>query len=145
MVIFMVWLFSESTMCDYYCQPDYAMVCTDNCLQPDAPEFPFVIPTMLWRWSHLSSLLAPVITIVVAFVKLLAQLIGIWDGYVDDTPGALNLAGQIKIHGSPVGVPVAAATSSHASQAQQERRPDPKPVAPLPWDEGDSMDDDEIL
>ena len=144
MLIFMFWLFSESTMCDYYCHPTYAMACNDSCLKPDAPEFPFVIPTMLWRWSHLSSLLAPVITVVVAFVKLLAQLLGLWDGYVDDTPGALNLAGQIKIHGSPVGVPVA--TPSSPKQTQQEHRHhDPKPIPPLPWEEADSMDDDEIL
>lgn len=143
LLIFLLWLFSESTMCDYYCHPTYATVCNDNCLKPDAPEFPFVIPTMLWRWSHLSSLLAPAITIVVAFVKLVAQLLGLWDGYVDDAPGALNLAGEIKIHGSRVGVPMA--TPSYPNQAPQGYRHDPNPIEPLPWDDPDSMDDDEIL
>lgn len=83
--IFGVWYLIESIMCDVYCHPTIAEVCDGYCLQPDAPQFPFVLPTMLWRWSHLSSILTPIITIFVAFGRLIAQLLGLWDGYVDDT------------------------------------------------------------
>lgn len=81
-----LWYISESTMCDYYCHPTVAEVCDGYCLRPDAPRFPFTIPTMLWRWSHLSVILSPLWTILVALFRLLAQLLGLWDGYVDDMP-----------------------------------------------------------
>ncbi|KAL1987905.1 hypothetical protein VTN96DRAFT_1889 [Rasamsonia emersonii] len=81
-----IWYISESTMCDYYCHPTVAEVCDGYCLRPDAPRFPFTIPTMLWRWSHLSVILSPLWTIVVALFRLLAQLLGLWDGYVDEIP-----------------------------------------------------------
>lgn len=155
-LFFFLWLFSESTMCDYYCHPTYATVCNDNCLKPDAPEFPFVIPTMFWRWSHLSSFLTPVITVLVAFFKLVAQLLGLWDGYVDEGPPRnLNLAGEIKIHGTRVaGIPVAATSSWHPgldSRSQhghhQPAQPDMGAMpSPVRWeDDQDSMDDDESL
>ncbi|OKL60394.1 hypothetical protein UA08_04038 [Talaromyces atroroseus] len=83
-VIFACWYISESTMCDYYCHPAIAEVCDGYCLQPDAPQFPFTLPTMLWRWSHLSSVFSPIITIFIAFFRLIAQILGVWDGYVDD-------------------------------------------------------------
>lgn len=83
--IFGLWYLIESIMCDIYCHPTIAEVCDGYCLQPDAPQFPFVLPTMLWRWSHLSSILTPIITIVVASGRLIAQLLGLWDGYVDDS------------------------------------------------------------
>lgn len=159
-LFFFLWLFSESTMCDYYCHPTYATVCNGNCLKPDAPEFPFVIPTMLWRWSHLSSFLAPAITVVVAFFRLIAQLLGLWDGYVDEgPPRALNLAGEIKIHGTRVaGVPVAATSSwnpvlgginSQRPQRGHHQHPQPDMGAmppPVRWEnDQESMDDDELL
>ncbi|EEA27443.1 hypothetical protein TMatcc_004267 [Talaromyces marneffei ATCC 18224] len=82
--VFGLWYILESIMCDIYCHPSIAEVCDGYCLQPDAPQFPFVLPTMFWRWSHLSSILTPIITLLVAFVRLIAQLFGLWDGYVDD-------------------------------------------------------------
>lgn len=82
--MFGLWYILESIMCDIYCHPTIAEVCDGYCLQPDAPQFPFVLPTMLWRWSHLPSILTPIITIIVAFGRLIAQLLGLWDGYVDD-------------------------------------------------------------
>jgi hypothetical protein len=85
LLVFISWYISECTMCDYYCHPTVAEVCDGYCLRPDAPKFPFTVPTMLWRWSHLSVILSPIVTIVVAFVRLLAQLLGLWDGYVDDS------------------------------------------------------------
>jgi hypothetical protein len=83
-VIFGCWYISESTMCDYYCHPTIAEVCDGYCLQPDAPQFPFTLPTMLWRWSHLSHILSPILTLLIALFRLIAQVLGVWDGYVDD-------------------------------------------------------------
>lgn len=107
-----VWLFSESTMCDYYAHPLISNVCKGNCLMHDAPRFPFVIPTMLWRWLNLSEILAPLIAVSVALFKLAAQLLGLWDGYVDDVPRGLNLSGEIRIRGSQVSDFSAASTTS---------------------------------
>lgn len=164
--IFIIWLFSESSMCDYYCHPTYATVCEGNCLRSDAPQFPYVIPTMLWRWSHLSSLLAPVFTFAMAVFKFVAQLIGFWDGYVDDgPPRALDLAGEIRIRGTRIaGVPVAATQNPVIQQQQQPwqpwhgqtyqgERPESGfafgPGAPPPpavhWGDEQSLDDDELL
>ncbi|GAD95261.1 conserved hypothetical protein [Paecilomyces variotii No. 5] len=86
----LIWYWSESVMCSYYSHPFIAEKCDRNCLSPDAPRFPFVLPTMLWRWSHLSTVLTPVLTIFVAFLRLIAQLFGFWDGYSDDSPSSVQ-------------------------------------------------------
>lgn len=161
-LLFIVWLFSESTMCDYYCHPTYATICHDDCLNPDAPQFPFVIPIMLWRWSHLSTVLTPLFTLIIAFFRLVAQLLGLWDGYVDDdgSSRSLNLAGDVWIRGTRVGngVPVAATSSptTPVYQPWQASNPGlgvgrgaprpPPPIPPVQWgDDQASMDDDELL
>ncbi|KAF3483796.1 uncharacterized protein GIQ15_03120 [Arthroderma uncinatum] len=83
LLIFFTWWIAEFLMCDYYCHPLYAVKCERNCLNPNAPRYPFVIPTMLWRWSHLSTVLSPIWTIFVALFRFMAQLFGFWDGFVD--------------------------------------------------------------
>lgn len=153
LLLFLVWLFSESTMCDYYCRPRFATACHGNCLKPDAPEFPFVIPTMLWRWSHISSFLAPAFTIAFAFFKLTMQLMGLWDGFVNDgpPPRALNLTGEIWIHGTRIaGFPSATSTPVINSPPQQWAAYHGQPNIPglgvPPWEEDrSSMEDDELL
>ncbi|KAF7596458.1 hypothetical protein BBP40_001765 [Aspergillus hancockii] len=161
--LLLLWYFSESTMCDYYCHPFVAEVCEGNCLLPDAPRFPFVIPIMLWRWLHLSALWTPLWAVTVAFFRFITQLLGISDGYVDDTlPRALNLSGEIRIRGTRVAGFPAFATSKNDFGAPQKQRQsqnaEPTPVA-VPelnlgqqapqegkgdW-EDDSMDDDELI
>jgi hypothetical protein len=159
----LLWFVSESTMCDYYCHPTVAPVCEGNCLRPDAPQFPFVLPMMLWRWSHLSSALAPVATLGIAFIRLLAQLLGLWDGYVDVPPRTLNLSGEVRIYGTRITHSPVTATATPGFFARQwpakEPRHTPEAVytpeavpelrleEELPrevWDD-DSMDDDELL
>ncbi|KAL4810285.1 hypothetical protein BDV18DRAFT_130681 [Aspergillus unguis] len=155
----LLWYFLESTMCDYYSHPFVDTTCEGNCLLPDAPRFPFVIPTMLWRWLHLSDILLPLWTIMVAFSRIFAQLLGLSDGYVDDDLPALNLTGKIWIDGTQVSSFGPAATptitSSTASVAQwawaREHVPDPLPEITAEansggdaWDDI-SMDDDEFL
>ncbi|OGM42165.1 hypothetical protein ABOM_009151 [Aspergillus bombycis] len=161
--LLLLWYFSESTMCDYYCHPFVAEACEGNCLLPDAPRFPFVIPTMLWRWLHLSAIWTPLWAVMVAFFRLTTQLLGISDGYVDDTPHrALNLSGEIRIRGTRVEGFPAFATSKYDFSApkkqQQVPTQKPTPIAVPELDLGsdvrqegkanlddDSMDDDEFI
>ncbi|KAB8268359.1 hypothetical protein BDV30DRAFT_218484 [Aspergillus minisclerotigenes] len=161
--LLLLWYFSESTMCDYYCHPFVAEACEGNCLLPDAPRFPFVIPTMLWRWLHLSAIWTPLWAVMVAFFRLTTQLLGISDGYVDDTPPrALNLSGEIRIRGTRVEGFPAFATSKYGFSApkkqQQTTAQKPTPIAVPELDlgpgvrqggmanlEDDSMDDDEFI
>ncbi|GES58522.1 hypothetical protein ATEIFO6365_0004067300 [Aspergillus terreus] len=152
-IVLFIWFWSESTMCDFYCHPLIADVCEGNCLLPDAPRFPFVIPTMLWRWSHLQGVLAPVWAISMAFFRLIAQLLGFWDGYVDESPRALNLSGEIWVHGNRLsGVPGVAPTPQGSSyraastwQEQEVKYPKAVPALDLEKQNEDSMDDDEFI
>ncbi|GIJ87770.1 hypothetical protein Asppvi_006683 [Aspergillus pseudoviridinutans] len=163
LLLSLLWFVSESTMCDYYCHPTVAPICEGNCLRPDAPRFPFVLPTMLWRWSHLSSALAPVATLGIAFIRLLAQLLGLWDGYVDVPPRTLNLSGEVRIYGTRITHSPVTATATPGFFARQwpvkelrhtpeamytpEAVPELRLEEELPrdvWDD-DSMDDDELL
>ncbi|PYH90865.1 hypothetical protein BO71DRAFT_443574 [Aspergillus ellipticus CBS 707.79] len=165
-LILFVWYFSESTMCDFYCHPFISNTCTGNCLLPDAPRFPYTIPTMLWRWLHLSAIFTPLWAIFIAFSRLVAQLLGLWDGYVEEAPPPVNISGEIRIHGSRVAsIPTAVATSRGFFSApkmwpekEQREVPDVVPelnleVEDVPmggqdslrWEEGDFMDDDEFI
>ncbi|RHZ63125.1 hypothetical protein CDV55_106825 [Aspergillus turcosus] len=163
LLLSLLWFVSESTMCDYYCHPTVAPVCEGNCLRRDAPQFPFVLPTMLWRWTHLSSALAPVATLGIAFIRLLAQLLGLWDGYVDMPPRTLDLSGEVRIYGTRITHSPVIATATPGFFARQwpakelrhtpeavytpEAVPESRLEEELPrdvWDD-DSMDDDELL
>ncbi|OJJ00216.1 hypothetical protein ASPVEDRAFT_127432 [Aspergillus versicolor CBS 583.65] len=156
------WYFSESTMCDYYCHPIVESTCEGNCLLPDAPRFPYVIPTMTWRWLHLSDILIPLWAIIIAFFRLFTQLLGLSDGYVDDEPLALNLTGKIRVEGNMMDSFAPAATPSSknfipsvAHWAWGQTTQNPGPTIDLPtamssdsntfnWDDV-SMDEDEFL
>ncbi|KAJ0426067.1 hypothetical protein BJY00DRAFT_272854 [Aspergillus carlsbadensis] len=155
----LMWYLSESTMCDYYCHPFVSPNCEGNCLEPDAPRFPFVIPTMLWRWLHLSDIMIPLWTLLVAFSRFFAQLLGFSDGYVDEEPRSLNLSSKLWIGGTPIESATAAATSSSGgfipplsqwTWRQETHRPDSVPEVDLggvpddPWADV-SMDEDEFL
>jgi hypothetical protein len=162
------WYFSESTMCDYYCHPRVDSSCEGNCLLPDAPRFPFVLPTMISRWLHFSDILLPLWAIIIAFFKFFTQLLGFSDGYVDDEPLPLNLTGTIWVGGTQVNnfsasaAPTATARAIIPPVAQwawkedpqpQPHVPDPVPIPNInlkatpgsdPW-EDISMDADEFL
>ncbi|KAL2854849.1 hypothetical protein BJY01DRAFT_204943 [Aspergillus pseudoustus] len=155
----LVWYMSESTMCDYYCHPFASPNCEGNCLDPDAPRFPFVIPTMISRWFHLSDILIPLWTLLVAFFRFFAQLLGFSDGYVDDEPRALNLSGKLLIGGTPIEGASATATStsggfipplSQWTWRQETDVPESVPEVDMvttpddPWADV-SMDEDEFL
>ena len=150
------WYIIECSMCEAYSHPIFSDTCDGYCLQPDAPVFPFVTVTMLWRWSHLSPLLGPLITIGVAFFRLVAQLLGLWDGYVDEPQlGLGKLMGEIRINGTSVSFPWLSppgakniAPAPLSIPPQEPRAPvwTPRNEAPARWEEDQpSMDDDEFL
>lgn len=76
---------------------------------------------------------------------------GLWDGFVDDgpPPRALNLTGEIRIHGTRIaGFP--SATSTPVIDSPQQWAHHGQPYIPglsvPPWEEDkSSMEDDELL
>ncbi|OQE28470.1 hypothetical protein PENSTE_c003G04706 [Penicillium steckii] len=152
--ILLSWYITECTMTEMYAHPLISDRCTGYCLRPDAPKFPFVTVTMLWRWSRLSTLLAPIFTIAIALFRLVAQLLGLWDGYVDDPDIITNFVGEIRINGTAVAVPWL--TPPAKTQGFMPPSDIPPPPPPLVWtprneepmqseDDRASMDDDEYL
>lgn len=155
-LVSLIWYIIECIMCEKYCHPTISETCDGYCLQPDAPEFPWVTVTMLWRWSHLSTFLTPIFTISVALFRLVTQMLGLWDGYVDEaSPGQLsNIMGEIRINGTPVAFPwlVAPPVKNIAPPPSQQHQQPPPPMwtprkeSSDKWEEGQgSMDDDEYL
>lgn len=159
LLISLTWWVIECFMCELYCKPLYLYEDRNYTVDPNAPETPWVIPTMLWRWSGLAPVLAPVWTILIAFYRFFAQLLGFWDGHIpappevylprptmDDVTASRMLAqrGFVPRHDP----------SLDFSQPSQSKRPPPQhhpPVHSL-WGQGDtdaeqelSMDGDEIL
>ncbi|KAH7139395.1 hypothetical protein B0J11DRAFT_516704 [Dendryphion nanum] len=51
LLMFLGWFILEVYACDKYCHPIYASKMVGYGVNPDAPDFPFVIPTMLYRWT----------------------------------------------------------------------------------------------
>ncbi|KAJ5167966.1 uncharacterized protein N7482_003560 [Penicillium canariense] len=146
------WYIIECMMWDQYSHPLISETCDGYCMQADAPNFPFVTVTMLWRWSHLGTVLAPIATIFVAFFRLVAQLLGLWDGYVDEPEQLVKIMGEIRVNGTPVSfpwlVPPAETITSPQSSPPPPQQPVWTPRNKAPSQEGEdqgSMDDDEYL
>lgn len=155
-LIFTMWYIIECTMTEMYSHSFITDTCTGYCLRPDAPVFPFVTVTMLWRWSHLSTFLAPIITLGIALFRLVAQLLGLWDGYVEEPAGLANLIGEIRINGTPVAFPWLTPPSKTKGFSPSSILPPPPPPPRPEWtarhdapskvgDDQASMDDDEYL
>lgn len=164
-IISLSWYIIECLMWDQYSHPEISESCEGYCLQPDAPLYPWVTVTMLWRWSHLSTVFTPIFAICVAFSRLVAQLMGISDGYVDDAPELGNIIGEIRINGTPVAFPWLSAPTAEnivpqpqqVHYTQQPVKPvqpvwsaRPPPPPPQRWDNDqlsgeDAMDGDEYL
>ncbi|RDI88939.1 Galactokinase [Venturia inaequalis] len=49
LAVFFSWLVIETLMCHIFCRPAYASSMSGFGVDPDAPEFPFALPTMLLR------------------------------------------------------------------------------------------------
>ncbi|KAJ5094081.1 hypothetical protein N7456_009942 [Penicillium angulare] len=156
----LTWYVIECMMEEQYSHPTVAETCDGYCLMPDAPEFPFVTVTMLWRWSHLSVILMPILTAAMAIVRLVGLLLGLWDGFVDEPTEIGSLVGEVRINGTPVAFPW---LSSPSAQGVSQGLPPPQPPvwtprdepprnepphnqAPVKWDDDQpSMDDDEFI
>ncbi|KAJ5648215.1 hypothetical protein N7490_004587 [Penicillium lividum] len=150
MLVSLSWYVIECMMVEQYCHPIMSDTCDGYCLQPDAPEFPWVTVTMLWRWSHLSALLMPIFTVGLAVFRLAAQLLGLWDGYVDEPARLGNLMGEIRINGTSVSFPwLSNPTTQSIPSAPPQRpvwTPTPRNEASVIWeDDQPSIDDDEYL
>ncbi|CAG8118482.1 unnamed protein product [Penicillium olsonii] len=104
-VIPLCWWVIECLMSDSFSYSDISEPCDGYCLQPDAPAYPWVTVTMLWRWSHLSAICTPILTLLIALSRLVAQLFGFSDGYVDDLPELTDIVGEIRINGTAVAFP----------------------------------------
>ncbi|KAK4862156.1 hypothetical protein LT330_003294 [Penicillium expansum] len=162
-IISLSWYIIECLMWDQYSHPEISESCEGYCLQPDAPLYPWVTVTMLWRWSHLSTIFTPIFAICVAFSRLVAQLMGLSDGYVDDAPELGNIVGEIRINGTPVAFPwLSAPTAENIVPQPQQVHYTQQPMQPVEpvwsarnpppqrWDSDqlsaeDAMDDDEYL
>ena len=139
---FIVWILSESTMCDYYCHPLVAEVCTGNCLMPDAPVFPYVIPTMLWRWLHVDALSTPLLTVSIALVRFILQVAGLWDGFVDDGVQVNQIMPDVSSPPPVVTTPSVAVPSSESWVPYEWKQHEEQ----VKWDdETISMEEDEYV
>ncbi|KAK5106018.1 hypothetical protein LTS08_000134 [Lithohypha guttulata] len=84
------WYFFENLFAELYAHPRYASQYT----WPDRPEpeFPFVLPTMISRWSRLEILhpwiVKPLQSVFVMLVRMCGIWLGVTDGYVDGPAGA---------------------------------------------------------
>lgn len=168
-VITLGWWMIECMMSDHFSHHEISEPCEGYCLQPNAPVYPWVTVTMMWRWSHLSAIWTPILTICIAFYRLVTQVLGFSDGYVDDMAELNNIMGEIRINGTPVAFPwLSSPTAANlelqtpplpqvkeAPQVQQPvQRPDyawPPPDAFTPRGGSDlpsmdeAMDDDEYV
>lgn len=167
-LVSLAWYVIECMMWDQYGQSNITDSCDGYCVPADAPDFPWVTVTMAWRWSHLSAIFAPIISVGVVGFRLVAQLLGLSDGFVDEPPSLGNLVGEIRVNGTSVSFPWLSSLSGNSAipppQAppQQQQKPQeppqqpPQPAwtprfevtkeAPVRWAaDQPSMDDDEYL
>ncbi|KAJ5749094.1 uncharacterized protein N7511_010790 [Penicillium nucicola] len=156
-LISLSWYIIECLMCEHFSRPEITEKCEGYCLRPDAPLFPLVTVTMLWRWSHLSAVLMPIFSICVFVFRLFTQVLGFSDGYVEETPQLAGLVGEIRINGTPVAFPWLSAPTAQAVANEPKRSiehvrpvqsvwPPQNVYAQQRWEEDQgSMDDDEVL
>ncbi|KIX03076.1 uncharacterized protein Z518_06626 [Rhinocladiella mackenziei CBS 650.93] len=92
------WYIAECTMCEIYSRPLFAERYMWP-IQPE-PEFPFVLPTMLWRWTHFDMLALGILgnfwRLLVAVYRIIGMGLGLSDGFVDDKAAATGLAEATK-------------------------------------------------
>ncbi|KAL2433549.1 hypothetical protein ABEF95_005564 [Exophiala dermatitidis] len=106
------WYLTECTLCEIYCHPLYAERYVWPA-QPE-PEFPFVLPTMLWRWTFGTNqlgggvgvasavalplqlvlyLVTSIWRLVVAVYRVVGMALGLIDGFVDDEGHGIGSGG----------------------------------------------------
>jgi len=99
---FWLWYFLECTFAGKYSHPQYAEQYTWPS-QPE-PEFPFVMPTMLWRWSHLQflqpSIIQPLQRFLVGIIRMVGMWFGVTDGFADGPANAI-VSPQVQLQMEP--------------------------------------------
>lgn len=85
-----LWYVVECTLAEAYSHPIYANKYTWP--EEPEPEFPFVLPTMLWRWSRLEFVRPWVVDAIkllfVAFFRTISMALGLTDGFASEAQGA---------------------------------------------------------
>ncbi|KAJ9629063.1 hypothetical protein H2204_009003 [Knufia peltigerae] len=86
-IVLWSWYITECVMAEIYAHPVYA----EHYVWPAVPEpeFPFVLPTMIYRWTRMNSFLPIVGRVVVAIWRAIAMMLGLSDGFVDDAVPSL--------------------------------------------------------
>lgn len=70
------WWLAEGWMCDIYCHPRYAYSYEGYGIDINAPEPPFVLEKMLWRWLSIETVARPIYVLLRALVRLAAEILG---------------------------------------------------------------------
>ena len=77
------WYLIECIMCEIYARPLYA----ERYVWPTEPEpeFPLVLPTMMFRWTRFDQLVPGVWRLLVAFYRMIGMILGFNDGFVEES------------------------------------------------------------
>ena len=70
------WWLAEGWMCRIYCHPRFAYSYTGYGIDVNAPEPPFVLEKMIWRWLSVGTIARPLYILLRALVRLAAEAIG---------------------------------------------------------------------
>ncbi|KIW53061.1 hypothetical protein PV05_08660 [Exophiala xenobiotica] len=110
------WYITECAFAEMYAHPLYA----ERYVWPTVPEpeFPFVLPTMLARWTHLDSFIPILAKVFVAIWRVVGMALGLTDGFVDDplSGSAFGSSGVSSVVASATKVAMGAAKSLVSGQ-----------------------------
>ena len=90
------WWLAEGWMCDIYCHPLYAVSYEGYGIDINAPEPPWVLEKMLWRWLSIGTIARPMYVLLRALVRLAAEVVGWVVGFssaskeLKDGPGSMD-------------------------------------------------------
>jgi len=82
------WYLIECVMCEIYARPLYA----EQYAWPTEPEpeFPLVLPTMLFRWTHFDQFAPGVWRVLVAIYRMMGMILGFTDGFVEHSKPTID-------------------------------------------------------
>lgn len=94
-IIGWIWLLLEFCMCELYSHPQYA----DYYVWPTEaePEFPMVLPTMIFRWTRFDQIAPRVWRIIVGFYRMIGMVLGFSDGFVDEPGRGIGMNGGMEM------------------------------------------------
>ena len=89
------WWLAEGWMCDIYCHPLYAYSYEGYGIDINAPEPPFVLEKMLWRWLSIGTIARPAYILLRALARLTAEVAGWIVGFYSGNGGTHTITDQI--------------------------------------------------